>query len=260
MAGTNLSAFFARCTLVGDLLSVAVSGPSTVAACSNLVYRLETRNHGSNAATSVQVELPIPFQTTLVSASGSWTVDSNKLHWNLGDLASGQESILDGPRKSVWWEWTAPITTNVTIAADSAEYSSGVQAYTGTNINQLTRIASHINDFGHNEITFAAISGTKYQISVDGMHFVAGTATGKYRLSGWIHGLESLDLTISQPTGAGLPIEVRGPPGITFAIQCSMNLINWSNIATNTMVGASRNLQIPLEVMPAQFYRAVLLP
>lgn len=170
----------------------------------------------------------------------------------------GDDWPLDGPRKSVWWEWVAPISANVTLAADSEEYSAGIQAYSGTNISQLTRVASDINDYGHNQITFAATAGSAYQISIDGFHFAAGTAAGKYRLSGEVQGLGTLRMTVAHPTGGLLPVQIDGPTGASFRIESSTNLMNWIQFATNVLAGTSTNLQVPVEGLEKQFYRVLL--
>jgi hypothetical protein len=169
----------------------------------------------------------------------------------------GDDFPLDGERKSVWWEWIAPVTGVATVRAESNEYSSGVEVYTGNTVATLTRIAAHINDFGRNEVSFNVSAGTPYQISVDGFHFAVGTASGKYRLSGGMQGLDSFRIDFGgQPTGSSVPLRVQGIPGMEFLLQVSTNLANWSDVTTQTLSGSTLNLiDTNVANSPKRFYR-----
>lgn len=78
---------------------------------------------------------------------------------------------------SVWFEWEATSSGWVTVGGCDADFVNVVGIYTGTAVGALTRIASG-NDsegphcpFGQREYTFKAMSGTKYEIAVDGNPF-----------------------------------------------------------------------------------------
>src|SRR5205823_1586953 len=127
-----------------------------------------------------------------------------------------------GPgQKSVWWEWIAPVTGVAAIRAESAEYSAGVGVYTGNNIGTLTLVAARANNFDVNEVTFNVTAGTAYQISVDGFHFAVGTASGKYKLSGSMQGLENFKLQIGQTSESGTGLSASGLSGMEVVLQFS---------------------------------------
>jgi hypothetical protein len=80
---------------------------------------------------------------------------------------------------SVWFEWEAKSTGWVTIGACEDEFPTIVGIFTGTELKNLTRVASGNADEGpgcrynEGEYTFKAKSGTKYVIGVDGNAFYA---------------------------------------------------------------------------------------
>jgi len=140
---------------------------------------------------------------------------------------------------------------------ESAEYSSGVGVYTGNNIGALTLVAAHANDFDVNEVTFNVTAGTAYQISVDGFHFAVGTASGKYKLSGSMQGLENFRVkTAGQAQGNGTGLSAEGLPGMEFVLQVSTNLVNWINVSTQALATSSMELDVTnLMSLPQSFYR-----
>jgi len=78
---------------------------------------------------------------------------------------------------SVWFEWEAIGDGLVTVGSCEADFTNVVGVYTGTAVNDLTRVAKGNEDegphcpFGQREYTFKAVGGTKYQIVVDGNSF-----------------------------------------------------------------------------------------
>ncbi len=76
----------------------------------------------------------------------------------------------NGGGRSVWWTWTAPSASTVTISTAGSNFDTILAAYTGTNVSALSTIASD-DDSGaglSSELTFNSTSGTTYQIAVDG--------------------------------------------------------------------------------------------
>ena len=78
---------------------------------------------------------------------------------------------------SVWWTWTAPGDGTVTIDTEGSTFDTTLGVYTGSAVDALTEIASNDDINGPNQpsrVSFAVVSGTTYQIAVDGF----GGATG----------------------------------------------------------------------------------
>ncbi len=170
--------------------------------------------------------------------------------------AGAETDEPEGGRRSVWWEWTAPVSAVVTIAADSPPMSSGISVFTGTNISDLVLIAGRGDGLNHNEISFNAIAGMAYVIAVDGHHFSSGTTSGNYRLTGYVNGLEGVRLEPRISVGQRFSLRAEGLAGMRFVLQSSTDLNNWSDVATNLLSASTTDMQIsnpPAE--PIQFYR-----
>lgn len=83
--------------------------------------------------------------------------------------------------KSVWWSWTAPVAATVTVATAGSSFDTTLGVYTGNAVHSLTKVAAN-DDAGNSLLTsnlsFTAVAGQKYYLSVDGY---AG-ATGQISL------------------------------------------------------------------------------
>ena len=81
--------------------------------------------------------------------------------------------------KSVWWSWQAPSSGVVTISTAGSSFDTVLAAYTGNSVGGLTLVQNN-DDFGGNltsQVSFAATSGTVYQIAVDGFGGASGTTS-----------------------------------------------------------------------------------
>src|SRR5205085_956184 len=81
---------------------------------------------------------------------------------------------------SVWWTWTAPSSSRVSVDTIGSNFDTTLGVYTGSAVTGLTTVASD-NDSGGNDtsrLTFTATAGTTYRIAVDGF----GGATGNITL------------------------------------------------------------------------------
>ncbi|UFP94293.1 FG-GAP repeat domain-containing protein [Gloeobacter morelensis] len=74
---------------------------------------------------------------------------------------------------SVWYSWTAPTSGTVTLTTVTSSFSPLLSVFTGDAVSSLTPVAS--SSFS---LTFEAVAGTTYQISVDGF-----SDTGTFTLS-----------------------------------------------------------------------------
>ncbi len=63
---------------------------------------------------------------------------------------------------TVWWSWTATNTGPVTIGKGGSSFTPLISIYTGTTIPNLVLVTNHFGD-----VTFNAIAGTDYAISMD---------------------------------------------------------------------------------------------
>lgn len=67
--------------------------------------------------------------------------------------------------RSVWYRWTAPVTGSIEFSVSSDSYFF-VAVYSGTQINNLTPLASQIGNYSP-PAKFAVVAGTEYRIAVD---------------------------------------------------------------------------------------------
>ncbi len=94
--------------------------------------------------------------------------------------------------KSVWWNWTAPASGDVTVHTNGSSFSTLLGVYTGSSVGALTPVlpaGAAPREVATSSITFAATTGVTYRIAVDG----TDGASGNIQLS----------LTLSAPPVAG---------------------------------------------------------
>src|SRR5688572_2322370 len=79
--------------------------------------------------------------------------------------------------RSVWWTWTAPANGAVTITTAGSNFDTMLAAYTGDTLSNLTLVtfSDDREPTNTSAITFNAVAGTVYQISVDGSISTAGS-------------------------------------------------------------------------------------
>jgi hypothetical protein len=76
-----------------------------------------------------------------------------------------------GGRRSVWYKWTAPSSSSITITTKGSSYDTVLGVYTGTSLGALTSVQKNddvTSGDTSSSVTFNAISGTTYMIAVDG--------------------------------------------------------------------------------------------
>jgi uncharacterized repeat protein (TIGR02543 family) len=81
--------------------------------------------------------------------------------------------------KSVWWKWTAPADTIISINTFGSKFDTTLSVYTGTSLDNLTAITSN-DDVGDNiqsKVTINATNRTTYYIAVDGYLGESGEIT-----------------------------------------------------------------------------------
>ena len=111
--------------------------------------------------------------TLLVGASGS---DDNctAMEGNTTEASEPVGSCLsNGIHHTVWFEWVAPASANVTFDTSSSPsptvFDTTLTVYTGTNFGDMVEVACNDDEGGFNvtsTVTFAATMGTTYWIQV----------------------------------------------------------------------------------------------
>jgi len=95
-----------------------------------------------------------------------------------GEFSEPISIFIDvAPLNSVWWKWTAPSSGNVNINTAGSNFDTVLDVYTGSSISSgLVSIASNDDSGGVNtsSVNFTTVSGTTYQISVDGYQAQTG--------------------------------------------------------------------------------------
>lgn len=121
-----------------------------------------------------------------------------------------------GGGRSVWWTWTATGNGPVTVRTAGSTFDTVLAVYTGSAVNALTQIGAN-DDAGsslQSQVIFNAVSGTTYQIAVDGYD----TAVG------------NISLSLTASAGGGTP-----PANDNFASRIAIPG------ATNSVSGATDN-------------------
>jgi hypothetical protein len=175
------------------------------------------KHKGLSAAASVYLSAVVPL-LLLISESGRAQpvndafANGQSLIGNSGSIGGsnvGATKEIGEPNHagdpgghSVWYRWTAPAGTPVTIDTIGSSFDTLLGVYTGNSVSSLTTIASNDDIDGPNQpsrVSFTPVAGTTYQIAVDGW----GGATGSITLN-WSQAAPSLqdlpDLIIWGPS------------------------------------------------------------
>ncbi|HRE81928.1 MAG TPA: S8 family serine peptidase, partial [Opitutaceae bacterium] len=75
-----------------------------------------------------------------------------------------------GAAGSLWWSWTAPESTRISLDTHGSLLDTTLAVYTGNQLGGLSEVAANDNDGGRSTsgLTFNSIKGTTYHIAVDG--------------------------------------------------------------------------------------------
>jgi hypothetical protein len=152
-----------------------------------------------------------------------------------------------GPNSTLWWQWTAPANTSVSIDTLGSDYDTVLGVYTGSSVNGLTTIASNDDDPAgeyNSRVVFDAVAGTTYLIAVDGflytttipftqsygVAFLTVTTTNTSPPSG-----RTVVVNVTDGAGTPSPVSVNGPGNASFPITTNSPAIFTllSNLADN---------------------------
>lgn len=104
---------------------------------------------------------------------------------------AGEPAIADqAAAASLWWQWTAPYTGEVSVTTEGSDFNTRLAVFTGTALADLTLVKANDNAGRHlsSAVKFKAAAGQTYFVAVDGVAGSTGnvvlnisyTATGKY--------------------------------------------------------------------------------
>jgi hypothetical protein len=159
--------------------------------------------------------------------------------------------------KSLWWTWTAPASGTATVNTEGSTFRNALAAYTGTNVANLTIVATNLAGVGTNtsQISFAAVSGTTYHFAVDGFNGTNGNVV--LNLS-----QPNANISLSQPVKAldgFFHFTITSSPGLVLRVDATTNLTTWTPIATVTnTTGTLDFADTNSPSFKLRFYRVVL--
>ena len=83
---------------------------------------------------------------------------------------------------TVWWQYTAPFSSDLTISTLGSNYDTTLAVYTGTPaLSGMTLVGANDDDSGiTSSVTFTAISGNDYYIQVSGYNSATGNIVLNY--------------------------------------------------------------------------------
>jgi Subtilase family len=128
----------------------------------------------------------LPMTGLQTSVSGT-SLGASKESGEPAMLADNGDTNAGGA--SIWYSWTSPLSGEVQVSTAGSSYDTMLRVYTGTALNALTPIAS--NDDEDNPkgiltalVSFTAVKGTTYAITVDGFNGASGNVTVAISASG----------------------------------------------------------------------------
>ncbi len=146
------------------------------------------------------VNLNNPTNVNIVDGQGKGTIDNDDSNGNnnnfadriiltgntisttgsnvgaTGEIGEINHAGLSGTLNSVWWSWSATANGTVTINTAGSTFDTTLGVYTGNSVSTLTEVASNDDYLNlQSAVTFQAISGTTYQIAVDGYNSLTGS-------------------------------------------------------------------------------------
>jgi hypothetical protein len=180
-------------TSVGSLTKVAanddVSGSVhtsrlSFAAVANQTYRISVDGYGGatgNVALQLELNATPPssgsdaFSSRTVLVGANVTVAGSNTTATIEPNEPRNAGVTGG--KSVWWNWTAPTSGSYSFSTAGSSFDTTLGIYTGSSLNALATVASNDDQSGSiltSSVSFSAIAGTSYQISVDGYSGASG--------------------------------------------------------------------------------------
>ena len=148
---------------------------------------------------------PSPARLPL-SAAGSTVSGAN---FNATAEAGEPTHVTSGGR-SVWWQFTAVQSSQVTVSTAGSSFDTLLGVYTGSSVAGLSLVGSN-DDFngGTSRVQFAAVAGTTYQIAVDGYHGATGVVSLTVYPAGWSYAPLAPGRVLETRVGASPTVDSR---------------------------------------------------
>ncbi len=141
---------------------------------------------------------------------------------------TGEPNVLNlSGGKSVWWNWTAPVSGTVSMSTAGSNFDTTLGVYTGSVVSGLILVrANDDQNIGAgiytSRVSFNAVAGSQYRILVDGYSGDSGT----------------IKLTVDQPAGRGAKsfdrnlvgtmIGSNGEPGNRIHSRRTERVLDWN--------------------------------
>jgi hypothetical protein len=141
--------------------------------------------------------------------------------------------------KSIWWQWTAPSSGQVTLSSAGSAFNTLLAVYTGSAVSSLTWVASDNNSLGgtnRSNVSFNAVAGTTYHIAVDGYDGASSRITLSLGMGGAPPGPCALAFVERLGNGS-VRFRVAGDPNRSYQLETSTNLTTWVPLAPVTTTG-----------------------
>ena len=155
-------------------------------------------------------------------------------------LEPGEPMILTNVGgASVWYTWTAPTNGVVTFSTSGTTFQTLLAVYTGNNISNLNLIgADNGSHAGNSQVTFIAVAGVTFDITVDGTNGAQGPFTLTWNTTFPKKGPPNDNFTNA------IVLNTNGPSGTVFGDNINATLeFNLTNIEPeiifNNIGGAS---------------------
>ncbi|MDF2440865.1 MAG: hypothetical protein JWN98_1849 [Abditibacteriota bacterium] len=159
----------------------------TFNAAAGTLYRIAVDGRGGQSGAFSLLWAPTPlnddFANAVTVSGNSGKISGN----NTGATREiGEHGLLNLPgNRSIWYSWTAPASGIATIFAKGSTFDTLLGIYTGARVNSLRLIASN-NDVSATDstssVSFNAVAGTVYRISLDGATGATGVGVLQWSL------------------------------------------------------------------------------
>lgn len=192
--------------------------------------------------------------TNATRLTGSFATASGHNYGATRDI--GEPFLRGSSTQSVWWAWTAPYSQPVVVASSTSFRNPALSVFNGTQINQLTAVASELSFANSNVVVgFNATAGTEYRFAVNAVF------SGIGEISITLQPATVPLLSFVSRTNGQVTFKLTGVEGLPYRIDESLDLDNWMPFRVVTLVSSSSEFSVP--VLPAsvgRFYRPKLDP